>query len=172
MIHFFEEPCLGAWVYPCSLADVSDRLARLPIEDIAGLGAVGLFPETRKHNTRCNGTYFYGKRPTIHLYSVPYSLQFKMPPSTKRKDIETYEWVELSYGMKFEQKGSRFFCQWSAADLRRFIVEHVLLHEVGHHVYHRWRQQLGYDYKPLTTESEQFAEAYALCHSRASNTGK
>ena len=170
-MHFFEQPCPVGWVYPCALEDVSNRLAQLPAEDVAGLWAVGLVSATRKRN-RYNGTYFYGNRPTIHLYSVPYSLQFKMPPSTKRKDIETYEWVELSYGMKFEQQGSRIFCQWSAADLRHFIVEHVLLHEVGHHVYHRRRQQLGYDYKPWTTESEQFAEAYALRHSRASNTGK
>ena len=51
---------------------------------------------------------------------------------------------------------------WSAEDLRCFIVEHVLLHELGQHVYFWRRQQQGLTYHPNMPGAEQFAEDYAL----------
>ena len=164
-MHVFEQPCPAGWVYPCSLDDINHRLARLPAEDTAGLWAVGLVPSTR-NNCKANARYAFGERPTIRIYSYPDTLQFKLLPHTKRGDIERGLSTESEYGMKVERQGSRFLCTWAAANLRIFIVEHVLLHEVGHHVYHRRRQRQGYPYRPCKTESEQFAETYALHHRR------
>ncbi len=76
--------------------------------------------------------------------------------------------MELQFGMTVERHGSRYTCAWSADNLRRFILEHVLLHEVGHHVYHLQRRERGLPYHPNTVESEQFAEAYA-CRYRHKN---
>lgn len=160
-MHFFEQPCPAGWVYPCSLDDVTLCLARLPAEDIEGLWAVGLAPSTRK-DCAVNARYFFGERPTIRLYSHPDALQFKLPPNTKQIDVNWGLCMELEYGMKVERQGSRFVCKWSAADLRLFILEHVLVHEVGHHVYHQRRRRQGVASFPSRVESEQFAEAYAL----------
>jgi hypothetical protein len=169
-MHLFERPCPAGWVYPCSLEDISERLSRLPEQDLAGLWSVGLVPSTRK-DCGANGRYCYtGERPEINLFSYPDSLRFKLMAHTRLGEIHRCLAVERQYGMGIEAIGTRYVCVWSPEDLRRFMVEHVLLHEVGHHIYHRDRRLQEYRYNPRTTESEQFAEAYAVRHSRQYKT--
>jgi hypothetical protein len=159
-MNVFQRPCPPGWVYPCMLDDVCDRLCALPDADLEGLWAVGLVPATRK-DCSVDARYYYWPRPTVHLYSLPACLSMKQPRHLKRADIERGLAVEMAYGMQVTQVGSRYVCTWDVADLRRFVVQHVLLHEIGHHVYHWRRQRANYPYRPGTKESEQFAEAYA-----------
>ncbi len=168
-MHLFERPCPAGWVYPCSLEDISNRFSRLPEQDLAGLWSVGLVPSTRKD---CNayGRYYTGDRPEINLFSYPDSLRFKLMAHTRLGEINRGLAVELRYGMRVEAEGTRYICVWSGEDLRRFMVDHVLLHEVGHHVYFRQRREQGYKGTPRSKESEQFAEAYAVRHNRAIKT--
>jgi uncharacterized protein YjaZ len=161
VIYIFERPCPDGWVYPCSREDIADHLAQFPLQDVEGLWAVGLVPSTRKNDT-ANARYFFGTRPTIHIYSHRCSLQFKQPPQTKQIDIGLGLYRELQYGLKVELQGRRYISQWAASDLRRFIREHVLAHEIGHHVHCRQRQQQGYTHVLSKAYSEQFAEAYAV----------
>ncbi|MBV9849207.1 MAG: hypothetical protein JO250_05915 [Armatimonadetes bacterium] len=160
-VSVFERPLPAGWVYPCSTADIAQRLSLLPARDLEGLWAVGLVPATRK-DCWANGRYFPGERPTIHLYSFRDTLSYRQPPHTRRADVERGLAVELAYGMHVEQTGGRFLCRWDADSLRRFILGHVLLHEVGHHVYQRQRQQQDPPLLLRTRASEQFAEDYAL----------
>jgi hypothetical protein len=74
--------------------------------------------------------------------------------------------VELAFGMRVEQIGRRWVCRWSADDLLRFILEHVLIHEVGHHVDWRERTRAGFTRVPSLAAREQFAEDYALRYLR------
>jgi hypothetical protein len=143
------------------LEDIRSQLSQLPVADLQGLWAVGLVASTRKDN-KANGRYLWGAKPVIHLYSYPATYSFKLPAHTKHSDIERGFAVELQYGMQVEQVGSRYVCRWQAQALRRFVMEHVLMHEIGHHVYHWRRYQQGLVFRPYTRESEQFAEAYAL----------
>lgn len=159
-MHVFERPCLPGWFYPCTVEDIRQRLSLLPESDLNGLWAVGLVPATRKDSS-ADGRYFFCEKPVVHLYAYPTTLAHKQPAHVRWGDIERGFAVELSYGMSVEQAGSRYLCVWKREDLHRFIVQHVLLHEIGHHVYHWQRRQRGYAYCPSTTESEQFAEAYA-----------
>lgn len=113
-----------------------------------------------------HGTYWYRswrtKTPVIHLYAWPESLSFKT-----RRRYSVGEWeqcfaVELSYGMWVERIGSRLLCRWESECLRRYVAEHVLLHEIGHHVQRRQRRRAGFSSFPGHTASEQFADDYAL----------
>src|SRR5262249_44967959 len=157
-MHTFERACPSGWIYPCTLADLQQRLAELPDEDLDDLWAVGLVPSTKK-DWSANARYLFGQKPTIHIYSYPDILRYRLLPHTKPGNIQRGLAVELQFGMVVEEEGGRYGCQWSAANLRRFIVEHVLLHEVGHHVYNMQRRRQGLAYRPCTRESEQFAEA-------------
>ena len=165
MIRLFEEPICAGWVYPCSLEDIQDRLTRLPEADLIGLWAVGLAAATRR-GCWANGRYGFSERPTIRIYSYPETYTYRQPPQTKRADIDVGLAVERGFGMEVDRIGGRYACRWSAADLRRFILEHVLLHEVGHHVYHWPRKEQGHTFRPSRRESEQLAESYALRHAR------
>ena len=159
-IAFFEEPIPPGWVYPCSTVDLRRCLTRLPPRDLAGLEAVGLAAATRK-DCSANGRYFSWPRPTIRIYSWPESLAFKMPPHTRQGQVEPWLAVELEFGMRIERIGGRYHCRWHADNLRRFILEHVLLHEVGHHVSARERMLSGHGRRLRTHVSEQLAEHYA-----------
>ncbi len=61
----------------------------------------------------------------------------------KWSDLCRGQAVEMEYGMKIELVGSRWLCRWEAEDLRRYSLEHVLQHEVGHHVHAMQRQRQG-----------------------------
>ena len=160
-IRFFERPLLPGWIYPCTLDYIQTRLAQLPEEDLEGLWAVGLAPSTR-NDWKANARYIFGERPVIYIFSFAASLTFKQPAHVKRSEIESGLAIELAYGMQVQRVGSRWLCQWEPENLRRFIVEHVLLHEVGHHVHYRQRARVGIHRPPAHRDTEQFAEAYAL----------
>ncbi len=170
MARLFEEPICAGWVYPCSLGDIRNRLTLLPEVDLLGLWAVGLAAATRK-DCSANGRYCFSERPTIRLYSYPDTYTYRQPMTTKRVHIEVGLAVEREFGMEVDKIGGRYVCRWSAADLKRFILEHVLLHEVGHHVYHWRRKEQGQTFRPSWRESEQSAESYAVSGTRAADCG-
>lgn len=145
------------WVYPCTVDDLRGRLADFDAADLSGLHAVGLVPATRKDHW-ADARYFHGPPAVIHIYSLPVSLSFRMPPRVQRAWLETS--TAASYGMRFQKQGSRWTCTWSPEDLRRFILDYVLAHEVGHHVYHLRRGGAAWNRRV----SEQFAHAYGVRH--------
>lgn len=171
MIIVFEAPLPGGQIYPCSREDIWQQLNTLPEQDLEGLSAVGLVPSTRKDND-AYGRYLRAGEPKISLFSYPETLTFKLAPNTKHKDILYRLHVELEYGMQVEQVVSRWFCRWTAEDLRRFMIDHVLLHEIGHHVHYQQRSKQGYDYLPGTRAAEQFAEDYAIRQAGALNRSR
>ena len=160
----FERPLPDGWVYPCTLDDIRQQLALVPEQDTEGLLAVGLAAPKRE-DRRYHGTYWYWgwrmKTPVIHLYAWPTSLAFKTRRHYSVGEAARCFAVELSYGMRTGRAGSRLLCHWEPECLRRYIGEHVLLHEIGHHVQRRQRLQAGLTAFPGHIASEQFADDYA-----------
>lgn len=151
------------WVYPCTCDEIARALTHFSADDLAGIHAVRLRPATRKYMS-ANASYSWD-RSQIYIYSHLGNLEYKQPAGTKRHQLEAFRRVERLYGLQLLQREVRWITKWNALDdLRRFILEHVLAHEVGHHVYHRQRHAAGYEHRPHTRESEQFAEAYADRH--------
>ena len=125
----------------------------------------------------------------VHLECVPNTFRPRQPHAVRWLDVEAdyplardfwafpispEDWrsfhdevqqcfaVELSYGMRTERAGSRLLCHWEPECLRRYVAEHVLLHEIGHHVQRRQRLRAGLTAFPGHTASEQIADDYAL----------
>ena len=161
----FERPLPDGWVYPCTLDDIRQQLALVPEQDTEGLLAVGLAAPKRE-DRRYHGTYWYWswrmKTPAIHLYAWPASLSFKTRRHYSVGEVQQCFAVELSYGMRTERAGSRLLCRWEPECLRQYAAEHVLLHEIGHHVQRRQRLRVALSSFPGHTASEQFADGYAL----------
>jgi hypothetical protein len=160
-ITLFETPLGPGWIYPCTAEDIREQLGRLPPEDLAGLRHVELVPSTRK-DCSANARYQYDPYPAIYVYSYPDTLSHKLPPHTSLGRAELGCTLEREFGMRLEAVGARLFCRWEPEDLRRFILEYVLVHEVGHHVH--WKERSSQALKPLTNRGakEQFAEDYAI----------
>lgn len=162
----FERPHPPGWVYPCTVEDLRDHLERFPEERLQGLKAVGLVPATRK-DCHAHARYRFGKANVIHIYSHAVPLAYKLSPGTRRHHIEQHLCVELEFGMAIQRSGSRWLTSWEPECLRAYLLEHVLAHEIGHHVCHLQRRRAGLRSCPGRHCCEQFAEAYAVRHCRS-----
>lgn len=162
----FERPCPEGWVYPCTLEDLRARLDEFSLGDVAGIWAVGLVPATRRDHD-AYARYLCGDKPAVHVYSLPDDLRFRQPQGARRGRLEHYMKMELAFGMAVCREGARLVCQWTAESLRRFVLEYVLPHEIGHHVLHRERHGVGLPCHSTEQDMEQRADAYALRQVRA-----
>lgn len=155
----FERPLPDGRVYPCVVADIREGLASVPQADLDGLWAVGLAPGRRKIHF-AYATYYHPPKPVIHIYAYAEPYSFRLTPHTRPHHIERWYRHDLSYGLRVERVGCRYVAHWDRENLRRYIVEHVLLHEIGHHVF---RKRFGYH---PGSASEQYADDYAIRHRR------
>lgn len=164
VIRFFQEALCGNRVYPCTIEEIESQMAQFPASDIQGIWAVGLACTTSKKND-ANGSYAFGEKPTIRLFSYPDTYAYQQPASVKEKDADKFLIVEKSYGMRIEKCNNRIWCHWSAEALKCFMLDYVLRHEVGHHMF--WmRSQPRFLDEPYRKQSELFAEQYAQRNSR------
>ncbi len=161
MLALFERPLDPGWVYPCTVEDIRCGLSRLPAEDLDGIWAVGLVPSTRDNGV-AYAMYHPGCKPMIRIPAWRDSFALRHWAGTRRSELYAEHGVELAYGMSLEQVGNRWVSRWEYEDLRRYLVEHVLPHEVGHHVCHTQRIREGLEPCPGAVACEQFAEDYAL----------
>lgn len=151
--------------YPCAIEDLRRQLARVPEYDLEGLWAIGLAPADRSHRYHY-ATCFRWKwrigKPVIEIYSTKGASQFMLRGRIDSGSIQRRLRVELRFGLEVERCGSYVLCRWPAEAERRYIIEHVLLHEIGHHVLdqQRWRARLRYHFPDHA--HEQFADDYAL----------
>ncbi len=166
MIRLFQKPILPGWNYPCTLEDIKTKLETVPLNDLEHPYAAGLVPSTKKDYS-ANGKHVHRVKPTITLYSIRDDYQYRLPARTKRKDVLRSFEVELEYGMTLIEENSKFTLNWEPAQLKSFILNPVLLHEIGHHVYFENRLRQGFKDNSRTNDSERFAEHYA--HQRSKN---
>jgi hypothetical protein len=157
MVRVFEKPLHPGWVYPCTVEEIEEQLLTFPPEELAGLRVICLVPALRRdlEDRGVDGRYDR-YRAVIYLYGWPESFAYKYPKGWKRHHIEPNLVVERSFGMHVEQIGRRWYCRWDREDWRRFVLEHILPHEIGHHV---------------CGPSEALAEEYALRYLRRLNEG-
>lgn len=121
--------------FPIGVEDVRRELARLPRAEWSGITHVW-FRRFKKSE------YEAGELPLaefccgsgvrlITLYPWPRSLEWnhgeKNPNATLRR-------VLARHGAELSVRGGEWISSWDEPGLRGFYVEHLLLHEVGHHV--------------------------------------
>jgi hypothetical protein len=164
MVPVTEEPLRAGWIYPCSVQEIQDRLSRLPPEDLEGIAAVELVPATR-YEYDTYGEYFPEKRPTIHIYAQPKDLAFRT--RFGRRHIACCLGDQVRFGLKVEDRGPRLLCTWDPTDLRVYVLEFVIPHEIGHHVCHQRRTRKNQAPCPGPRECERFADEYARQHCKA-----
>jgi hypothetical protein len=154
MVRVIEKPLHPGWLYPCTVEEIEQQLLTFPPEDLKGLAVICLVPALRRdiQDRGVDGRYWRG-RATIYLYGWPESFAYKFSRGTKRHHLAHLD-VERSFGMRVEQIGRRWYCRWDREDWRRYALQHVLPHEIGHHV---------------CGPSADLAEGYALRYLRSLN---
>ena len=148
-IRFYTDPLPRGMVYPCTIGDLKRQLRRVPSEYVAGLVEVRLCNQVR-NNVGIDADY--GDGGFLRVFPYPEGLTYPASPTPHAPSDR--EWLQWGAQL-FEQNGMRYL-RWSPDVLKRFILDHVLLHELGHH----------YLWKTGRRQSEKEAEqiAFELMH--------
>ncbi len=159
-ITFRQEPLPPGWIYPCTEEDIRRGLDRLPYKDYSGVTAIKMVP-VNPGNRFAYATY-YGSGAVVEIPAVRNSMTFKFDRHATRGRLIALCSIEIAYGMEIEGVGDRWVSHWTRESLCKYIAEHVLAHEVGHHVIHQKRKREGMKPCPGHDACEQIAENYAL----------
>lgn len=152
----YVAPLDPRFVRPASLEDVMGTLASVPVEFLMGLESVLILGGTGKQDRQAEGRRFcygcYWTSPKwICLYAFPRRLlTWRLRESVRPSDLQPYRRA----GVKCQSDRGRWTLEYDDESLRRFYLDTVLLHEIGHHV------DRHNDPRP-TAESERFAVWFA-----------
>jgi len=157
----------GDFFFPLSVQDIRTTLDQLPAISRARLTHVWL-RRIRKSDWEAQRKPFAlfiagsGVR-LIVLYPWPRDLLLRFGPrKPPQKKLREY----ARWNPELIQDGPDWCLRWSEAALRLFYLEHLLLHEIGHHVdffYRRWS-------KANHKQVEEFANQYAVEWSAVATT--
>jgi hypothetical protein len=112
-------------VYPCTVAELKSQLRRIPPAYLEGLRQIRLSNQIRRYRDR-DADYLDGE---IRLFPYPEHLVFAA--SRQPHSAPDQEW--LAWGAVWSDDAGGPTLRWTRAALRRYILDHVLLHELGHH---------------------------------------
>lgn len=124
-VRLVADPAPKGYIYPCTVGELKRQLRRVPAEYTEGLWQIRLSNQIRRYRDR-DGDYLDGE---IRLFPYPERLIF--PASPRPSDPWDQEW--LAWGARLVDHAGVRSLQWTLPALRRFILDHVLLHELGHH---------------------------------------
>lgn len=144
-IKFLADRLPDGFMYPCNVSDIKKILSELPTEHLSGIKRIRL---SAQKMTSADASYCDG---TISIYAVPKDLKFiysEKPPDSILREYGRF-------GARWEMLGNNWYCYWKSEGYKKYILEHVLIHEIGHHIddYLSMRRSYG---------KEKFAEQYAL----------
>ncbi|MDQ7824208.1 MAG: hypothetical protein RDV48_15505 [Candidatus Eremiobacteraeota bacterium] len=144
-IKFVVDRLPEGYIYPCTIQDIKEVLMEIPVENTNGIKRIRL---SHQKVTNADASYCDG---TITIYSIPRDFKFiyhEKPPDSMIREYSRF-------GARWEVLGEHWYCYWRMEHFRKYILEHVLLHELGHHSddFHSLRRSYG---------KEKFAERFAL----------
>ncbi len=127
--------------------EVRARLAQLPAKFVEPLEIVQFSRMTRKKQSfPCYGMQW---GTSIYLYPIEEDLVEYFPDAPRPQQI-----IEARmYGGRWVQNGGQWYLEWSAATIRDFYLNNILIHELGHLLDDRNRSYV---------DRERYAEWFAL----------
>ncbi len=159
-VRIYEKPLNSpAYVYPCTIEDIEQQLQMYPTKDVAGLYAVGLGPRCHSERTLM-GFYERGPRPLIELKAYPATLCERLPRYCQFGKSQRHLAVAIRHGMLLERERGWLYCKWHFDQLKRHMLEFILSHEVGHHVFDTQIARKSWC-TPSMAANESFADEYA-----------
>ncbi|MGJ7499946.1 hypothetical protein ACSFBF_06270 [Variovorax sp. ZT5P49] len=144
--------------FPVSVEECAAALRALPVDHGKGVTHIWL----RRRPMRMTGPnaplaqFIYGSGVRV-IVLYPWRVDGRLYVGRKKpkpQHVAPY----VRYGAKVVSDQGRWHVDFSQADLRRFYIEHLFCHEVGHHVDWYTRHWSGANAR----QTEEFADQYAV----------
>lgn len=133
-------------MYPCAIADIRDKLEELPATMLRNISVIHLCNQV-KMNPGVDAHIYDGSH--IRIYPVPKRLRWNC--GTKKPN-PAFAQERLEFGAYWQKIDGEWFLCWDKESLRDYILNHILLHEIGHSL-----DNTHYG----TNRGEKLAEAFA-----------
>lgn len=145
--------------FPVTVHEVYEAMKALPEEDYAGITHLWLRRIKKSDYEKGNmplAEFICGSGiRAIILYPWPKNmLQYLGSQKPSRRKIIEYG----KYGVVPVNDGKNWVMKWQTEQLRKFYINHLLYHEVGHHIdwyFRHWS-------KANSKQQEEFADQYAM----------
>lgn len=148
------------YFFPVTGEEVLDRIGQVPHSHREGLTHVWLRHEGPNHGRKFFGSYCTGPGyRAIVLNPWPRSLKWDIGP----KLYNRWKKMALQHKATLKRSRGRWTVTFSMEESRRFYLDNLILHELGHHVDSRRRSRAN------TKALEDFADQYALKWARRLN---
>jgi hypothetical protein len=147
-IRLITDPLPNGYVYPCTIQDIQEKLKTLAPEMLRKVSSIHLCNQV-KMNPGVDAHIYDGAH--IRIYPVPEKLRWSYGD---RKPNPALAQERLEFGAYWQKVDNEWFLCWDKDSLKEYILNHILLHEIGHSLD-------GVYYG--TSRGERIAEAFA-CH--------
>ena len=125
-IAYIAHPAGNGFIHPVTIAEVRERIAQLPEQFTRGIEVVQFSSMTHKRQL----FPLYGMQwgPNVYLYPVEASLvEIHRRAPTPQQRVEA-----RMFGGEWTPSGEQWRLTWTAASIRDFYLNNVLIHEIGH----------------------------------------
>ena len=125
-IDFVEDRLPKNCVYSCTINDIKKKLREMPAQFLTRIRRIRLCNQVKMNPGVDAACYDDG---IINIYAVPADLVIAL---FKRKPKPSWEQERLQYGAYWKKKDGCWMMKWRKEDLRRYTLNHILFHEIGH----------------------------------------
>ena len=154
-ISIYVRPLQEDFIRPYNVTDMEKTLRSVPIQFLKGIGRIILLGGTKKQNQTAWSKMFrygaYNQRGWIALTAYPKRMMTMYHDGPIQPHLQQEYQRTLT---KTWQEGDQWFVKFDVESLKRFYLQDVLIHEIGHHV--DWCRR-----KHWRDVTEEFAEWFA-----------
>ena len=125
-IQYIIDPLPKGYVYPCSIEDIREKLDELPARLLRNVSVIHLCNQV-KMNPDVDAHIYNDTH--IRIYPVPEKLRLSYG---RKKPNPALAQERLEFGAYWQKIDGKWFLSWDRDCLRDYILNHVLLHEIGH----------------------------------------
>lgn len=158
-IYMMDNPSRDFY-FPVSVDDIQNTLAHLPAEHTSHLTHIWL-QKTKKADyisgNALQGAFVSGSGVNLIILR-PFPISNKMFVGCKKPEQKVLNYYK-SYTTDLRQDANSWYLVWTREDIRKYYLESLLLHEVGHAVDSYYKR---YWSKAAVNKIEKYADNYAM----------
>ncbi len=146
--------------FPITVQEIKDFISKLPKEHTKNITHIWLRKMKKKDyekEGRIQGCFICGSGVNL-IVIYPFPTDLKMYFGKKKPSNKILKWYS-KYEPELVQSNGEWFLKWTEDKIKRYYLEGLLLHEIGHQIDSVYQRYWSANYKKQ--KAENFADNYA-----------